>query len=71
MKKTATYKTNIKCNGCIATVTPFLGKSKNIENWTVDLDSADKIMKVEFSNELDGEVEDLLKEAGYEATQIS
>lgn len=71
MKKTTTYKTNIKCNGCIATVTPFLEKSKNIDNWKVDLESSDRIMTVELKEDDHGEIENLIKEAGYQATRIN
>jgi len=69
MKK-LTFKTNIKCNGCIATVTPFLAKNEHITKWYVDLESKDKIMTVEFNEINSGEVESVLKEAGYEATLI-
>jgi len=69
MKK-LTYKTNIKCNGCITTVTPFLAKIENVARWYVDLESVDKIMTVEFDELNTGEVESVLKEAGYEATLI-
>lgn len=70
MKKTTTYKTNIKCNGCIATVTPFLHKIEGIDKWWVDLESPDRIMTVEWKNENEEELHALLKEAGYEAARI-
>ena len=47
---TIKFKTNIKCGGCVATVTPFLNGDENVENWTVDLESADRILKVETSH---------------------
>ena len=33
---TVKYKTNINCNGCIKSVTPFLNELDNIETWEVD-----------------------------------
>jgi len=67
--KTLKFKTTIKCNGCVKTVTPFLDKSNNIENWRVDLENPDRIMTVETSGEAD-EVKYLLSEAGYKAEEL-
>jgi len=71
MKKTITYKTNIKCNGCIATVTPFFDKSEAIKKWSVDLESPDRILTVELEDGGNNEVEKLIKEAGYEAESLA
>lgn len=40
------FKSNIKCGGCIATVTPLFNSEPRIEHWEVDLNSADKILTV-------------------------
>jgi copper chaperone len=66
--KTLKFKTTIKCNGCINAVTPFLDNSNNIEKWSVDLESPDRILTVETSGEAD-EVKRLLQEAGYKAEE--
>lgn len=68
--ETLKFKTNIKCGGCIATVTPFLNGDENIENWQVDLESADRILTVETVHSAD-EVTELVKKAGYNAEEIS
>jgi copper chaperone len=70
MKKTLTYKTNIKCNGCIATVTPFFKKNEAIKKWSVDLESPDRVLTIEMENGEIAEIESLIKEAGYEAESI-
>jgi copper chaperone len=44
--KTIQFKTNIKCSGCVATVTPGLNKTAGENNWTVDLQSPDKVLTV-------------------------
>ncbi len=67
MTKTLTYKTNIKCNGCIAAITPLFEKSKTIKKWSVDLESDDRILTVDLEGGEASEVESLVKEAGYEA----
>ncbi|MFC5410543.1 heavy-metal-associated domain-containing protein [Larkinella bovis] len=56
-----TFKTNIKCGGCIATVTPFLNKAVGENNWQVDTQNPDKLLTVE------GATADLVKEAVQEA----
>lgn len=71
MKKTLTYKTNIKCKGCIATVTPFFEKSEAIKKWSVDLDNPDRILTIELEGGEVNEVERLISEAGYEAESIA
>ena len=40
------FKSNIKCGGCIATVTPLFNAESKIKHWEVDLTSADKILTV-------------------------
>jgi copper chaperone len=67
--KTLKFKTTIKCNGCIKTVTPFLDKSNNISKWSVDLESPDRIMTVETEGDTE-EVKNLLNEAGYKAEEF-
>ena len=64
MKK-LTYKTNINCNGCIASVTPNMEATKGIVTWHVDIDNPDKILTVEV-NDIDPQVvEEAVKKAGY------
>ncbi len=71
MKETLTYKTNIKCNGCIAAITPFFKKNKAIKMWSVNLDSEDRILTVELENGEAKGVENLIKEAGYTVEKIA
>jgi copper chaperone len=67
---TLTFKTNLKCSGCVDTVTPFLNKDEGIENWNVDLASPQKTLQVETSHTA-GEIKDLMKRAGYNAEEIA
>lgn len=64
------FKTNIKCNGCIATVTPFLNGEKQIEEWKVDLENPERILSVKSESISSESVVDLLKKAGYTAEEI-
>ena len=64
------FKTNIKCGGCIAAVTPFLDKVNGIEKWEVDTANLDKVLTV-TCNLIDTlSIENAVKEAGYNIEKI-
>lgn len=68
--KTLKFKTNIKCGGCIAAVTPFLTKVQGIESWEVDTVNPDKILTVHTDNLDPEDVLTAIKAAGYNAESI-
>lgn len=68
--ETLKFKTNIKCGGCIAAVTPFLTSENGIEKWEVDLVNPDRILSVETDKSA-AEVIDVVKKAGYQAAEIN
>ena len=65
------FKTNIKCNGCIASVTPFLNGEKQIQEWKVDLTDPDRILSVKTEGYSAEAVKELVKKAGYNAEEIN
>lgn len=66
---TIQFKTNIKCGGCIATVTPYLNKIS--ERWNVDTDNPDKVLSIETGEAVNPkEVIMALDAAGYKAEKI-
>ena len=70
--ETLKFRTNIKCSGCIATVTPFLNKTVGENNWQVDLQAPEKILTVHTDDKgKETEVIQSLQEAGYKAEKIS
>lgn len=69
--ETLKFKTNIKCGGCIATVTPFLNDLPEIEKWSVDTDNPEKVLTVEADDQLTAEkIVKTLEKAGYVASEI-
>ena len=69
--ETLKFKTNIKCGGCIAAVTPHLNKLSGIEKWEVDTQNPDKILTVEGKQGIDtDQIIHTLEEAGYKAEKI-
>jgi len=67
---TLQFKTNIKCDGCIRTVTPFLSGIKEIKEWKVDLTSLDRTLTVEGVDMNPTSIIATLAQAGYKAEQI-
>jgi copper chaperone len=69
--ETLKFKTNIKCGGCIATVTPALNTLEGVDKWEVDTANPDKILTVQSGKGLTaGEVISALKTKGYNAEKI-
>lgn len=68
--KTIHFKTNINCSNCVAKVTPFLNKKEGILSWEVDIESPDKILKVETNELTPEEIIKTVKRTGFEAEAI-
>jgi len=64
------FKTNIKCSGCIAKVTPYLNATEGIKKWEVDINNPEKILIVEIEGIDPAKVIEVVKKAGYEALKI-
>lgn len=68
---TLKFKTNIKCDACIKTVTPFLNGLDNVDNWEVDTNHPDKVLSIDTEEALNPkEVIMLLDQVGYHAEKI-
>lgn len=66
--ETLEFKTNIKCSGCIAAVTPFLNDIEQVDGWNVDTASPDKVLTVQTADSRIGEtVRKAVERAGYRA----
>lgn len=60
------FKTNINCNNCIRSVTPFLNSVDSIEVWSVDIDNPEKILSVDMEGGSEDEVIQAVVKAGFE-----
>jgi len=70
--ETLNFKTNIKCGGCVATVTPFLNDIEQLDGWNVDTASPDKILTVQTTDNRIGEVvKKAIEKAGFKAEPIA
>ena len=68
--KTVKFKTNINCNNCIKSVTPFLNELDNLEEWRVDTDDADKILTTSLDDDNEKVVIDAVQKAGFEIEPV-
>lgn len=66
---TIKFKTNIKCGGCVATVTPYLNEIS--AHWSVDTENPDKVLSIETDEPVNPkEVIMVLDNAGFKANKI-
>lgn len=68
--KTVQFKTNIKCSGCIAKVTPGLNSVVGENNWEVDLQAPDKVLTVSAEGLNENTIQEAVEKAGYKAEKI-
>ncbi len=69
--ETLKFKTNIKCSGCVATVTPFLNDEAGKDNWQVDTENPDKVLTVSTSEAVPAKaIIASVEKAGYKAVLI-
>ncbi|WP_298741273.1 heavy-metal-associated domain-containing protein [uncultured Chitinophaga sp.] len=69
--KTLKFKTNIKCSGCVATVTPFLNEVAGRDGWEVNLESPERTLTVTTDKAVaEGDVIAAMQKAGYKAEGV-
>ena len=69
--ETLKFKTNIKCGGCVAGVTPHLNGLSAIEKWEVDLSSPERVLNVEIKSGSSAQmIINAVEAAGFKAEQL-
>ena len=69
--KSFVFKTDIRCSGCVAAVTPYLDRAAGAKNWIVDIDNPQKLLTVTSEGEVSpGDVIDAMSRAGYRAELV-
>jgi copper chaperone len=64
------FKTNIKCGGCIAQVTPHLDAVAGVEKWEVNIQNPDKILTVVANGANANQVKEAVVKAGFKAEKL-
>lgn len=63
--ETFVFKTNISCEGCVATITPILNATEGIESWCVNGVNKDKILTVTSNGITKNQIMDTVHKAGF------
>jgi len=69
--ETVQFKTNIKCGGCVATVTPFLNRVAGENGWQVDTQNPAKVLTVTAEGVSPEAVRTAVQEAGFKAEPLA
>lgn len=64
------FKTNINCGGCVASVRPALDANSGIAEWQVDTVSKDKILTVKTAGATPEEIINTVKNAGFKIEPV-
>lgn len=67
--ETIKFKTNIKCEACVAKVKPYLDAAENIENWEVDLKDPERTLTVTSRSSAVDNILKALERAGYQGSK--
>jgi len=62
---TLKFKTSLKCDNCVAKITPYMDDISEIVNWKVDLEDPNKVLTAQGENLSPDKIEEALAEAGY------
>jgi copper chaperone len=68
--ETITFKTNMKCSGCIEKITPALNELAGKDHWVVDLTNPDKTLTVSVDGLQTGDIQSAVEEAGFKAEKL-
>jgi copper chaperone CopZ len=67
--ETIKFKTDIKCSGCVAKVTPHLNQVVGEANWNVDILNSSKILSVE-GGVSESKIKDAVEKAGFKIEKV-
>jgi len=67
--ETLRFKTNIKCSGCLAKVSPALNEKVGVDSWEVDVTNPQKTLTVIGEQSAD-EIISAVRSAGFEVERL-
>ncbi|WP_340063700.1 heavy-metal-associated domain-containing protein [Ascidiimonas aurantiaca] len=62
---TLTFKTNMKCEGCVSKVAPLLDNESFIDTWHVDLTGDERLLTVETSVLSPQTIKEIVEKCGF------
>lgn len=64
------FKTNLNCSGCVAKLSPYLDGENQIEEWSVDVKNADKLLTVKSTGISTKDLINTIALAGFVAKSL-
>jgi copper chaperone len=68
--QTMKFKTSLKCEGCVESISEDLNSVKGIISWQVDLDDPDRTLEVITDTASEAEIIETVKRNGYRIEKI-
>lgn len=68
--KAKTFRTDIKCMGCLTKVTPFLNETVGEDNWEVNINTPEKTLTV-ISEADETAIVGAVEKAGFKAEKAN
>lgn len=69
--ETYDFKTTMKCDGCVAKITPGMNAISGIDSWSVDMSEGIKMLHVKAERDIEWPVIALLKDKGYSSELVN
>ena len=63
--ETITFKTNMKCSGCVEKITPALNELAGENHWKVDLQNPDKTLTISSEHLQEERIKAAVEKAGF------
>ncbi len=63
--ETITFKTNMKCSGCVEKITPALNELAGVNHWKVDLQNPEKTLTISSENLQEDKIKSAVEKAGF------
>ena len=70
MKNTLKFKTNIKCEGCVSKIKPYLDQAQGIFQWEVDIKNSLKILTIQSEGISVNSIKSVIEQAGFNAENL-
>ena len=64
------FKTSAKCAGCVKAIGEKLNQELSADQWTIDLNSADRVLTVSTEEPSDARIEEPVKSAGFKIEKL-
>lgn len=68
--ETISFKTNMKCSGCIEKVAPALNELVGKDHWKVDLRNPDKMLIVSGKDTKAMDIQSAIEKAGFRIERV-